>query len=153
VAGAVCNPVSGEMFHARRGGGAYLDGRRLLSGRAVPLARAVIGTGFGYDAALRARQATVAAALLPQVADLRRLGAASLDLCFLAAGRLDGYFEVGLNPWDYAAGGLVAAEAGCVASGLRGRPPGAAMYAAARPELAPEFFALLEALATDQVSS
>jgi myo-inositol-1(or 4)-monophosphatase len=149
----VCNPMSGETFHARAGGGAFVAGERLSGPRDVPLARAVVGTGFGYDAAARARQVAVVAPLLPKVADIRRLGAASLDLCFLAAGRLDAYFEAGLNSWDHAAGGLVAAEAGCVASGLRGRPPSERLYAAAGPALAPAFFALLESLAADEVSS
>jgi myo-inositol-1(or 4)-monophosphatase len=153
VAGAVCNPLTAETFHAHVGGGAFLGERRLSGPRPVPLARAVVGTGFGYDAAVRTRQIAVVAPLLPQVADIRRLGAASLDLCFLAAGRLDAYFEAGLNRWDHAAGGLIAAEAGCIASGLRGRPPSGRMYAAAGPELAPVFFALLETLNADAVSS
>ncbi|HKC26395.1 MAG TPA: inositol monophosphatase family protein, partial [Jatrophihabitans sp.] len=153
VAGAVCNPASGETFHARRGAGAYLGDQRLRGPRDVPLARAVVGTGFGYDAQMRARQAKVVAPLLPRIADIRRLGAASLDLCFVAAGRLDAYFEAGLNPWDHAAGGLVAFEAGCVLSGLRGRPPGRAFYAAAPPHLAAELFALLERMDADAVSS
>jgi myo-inositol-1(or 4)-monophosphatase len=153
VAGAVCNPATGETFHARLGGGAFLDGRRLTGPREVPVQRAVVGTGFGYDAARRSRQADVITRLLPRVADIRRLGAASLDLCFLAAGRLDAYFEVGLNPWDHAAGGLVAQEAGCVASGLRGRAPGAHFYAAAGPALAGDFFDLLAEIGADEVSS
>jgi myo-inositol-1(or 4)-monophosphatase len=153
VAGAVCNPISGEMFHARLGGGAYLGDERLSGPRAVPLDRAVVGTGFGYDAAVRARQAAVLVPLLSQVADVRRLGAASLDLCFLGAGRLDAYFEAGLNRWDHAAGGLVATEAGCVVTGLRGRTAGERLYAAAGPGLAAEFFALLESVGVDTVSS
>lgn len=150
-AGAVCNPVSGELYRARLGGGAFLNDRPLPAARQVPLARAVVGTGFGYDAGRRGRQAQVAARLLPQVGDIRRLGAASLDLCFLAAGRLDAYYEVGLNPWDYAAGGLVATEAGCVTSGLRDRPGSPEFFAAARPGLADEFFALLAELDADAV--
>jgi myo-inositol-1(or 4)-monophosphatase len=153
VAGAVCNPVTGATFHARLGGGSFLDGRRLRGPRDVPLQRAVVGTGFGYDAARRQRQAEVITRVLPRVADIRRLGAASLDLCFLAAGRLDAYFEVGLNPWDHAAGGLVAREAGCVTSGLHGRPAGGDCYAAAGPALAGDFFALLEQAGADAVSS
>ena len=151
VAGAVCNVASGELFHAHRGGGAWLDDLRLDGPREVPLARAVIGTGFAYDAALRARQARVAADVLPLVADIRRLGAAALDLCYVAAGRLDGYFEAGLNIWDYAAGGLVAAESGCVSSGLRGRPSSPEFYAVAAPSLAPELFDLLERTGADRV--
>lgn len=152
VAGAVCNPVSGETFHAHLGGGAYLGGTRLRGPRAVPLERAVVGTGFGYDAGLRARQMSVAAPLLPRVGDLRRLGSAALDLCFVAAGRLDAYYEVGLNPWDHAAGGLIATEAGCTVSGLRGRPPSGLLYAVAGAGLATDFFALLENLGADTLS-
>jgi myo-inositol-1(or 4)-monophosphatase len=152
VAGAVANPESGETFRAHLGGGAYLGDRPLSGPRDVPLERAVIGTGFGYDAALRAAQAAAVAPLLPQVGDIRRLGSAALELCFLAAGRLDAYYEVGLNEWDHAAGGLVAAESGCLVTGLRGRAPSKQMYAAAGPGLAPAFFAALEAVGADRVS-
>jgi myo-inositol-1(or 4)-monophosphatase len=151
VAGAVSNPISGETFRARRGGGAYLGDQRLSGPRDVPLHRAVVATGFGYDAELRTRQLAAVGPMLPLIADIRRLGAASLDLCFLAAARVDAYFEAALNPWDHAAGGLVAAEAGCVASGLRGQRPGRHLYAAAGPALAGEFFALLESVAADDV--
>ena len=87
---------------------------------APSLGLALIGTGFGYDAGRRARQAEVVRSVLPVVRDIRRLGAASLDLCALACGRLDGYFERGLNLWDYAAAGLIAAEAGARVEGLAG---------------------------------
>ena len=153
VAGSVANPASGETFHARLGAGAFLGGVRLTGPRDVPLAGAVVGTGFGYDASRRARQGSVVARLLPDVADIRRLGAAALDLCFLAAGRIDAYFEAGLNPWDHAAGGLVATEAGCVVSGLRGRSASQRFYAAAGPGLADDFFALLESVDADEVST
>lgn len=153
VAGAVCNPLSGETFRASLGGGAYLGDQRLAGPREVALSRAVVGTGFGYDTAVRTKQAEVVASLLGRIADIRRLGAASLDLCYLAAARLDAYFEAGLNRWDHAAGGLVAHEAGCVLGGLRGRPPSERLYAAAGPGLAREFFALLEAVGADAVST
>ena len=151
VAGAVTNPVTGETFRAHLGGGAYLGEQRLTGPRAVPLERAVVATGFGYDAQARARQIAAVAPLLTRIADIRRLGAASLDLCFLGAGRVDAYFEAALNRWDHAAGGLVAMEAGCVVSGLRGQPPGRHLYAATRPELAGEFFAALESVEADRV--
>jgi myo-inositol-1(or 4)-monophosphatase len=151
VAGAVCNPVSGELFRAVRGDGAYLGEQRLHGPRAVPVSQAVVGTGFGYEAGRRSRQIEVVARLLPQVADIRRLGAASLDLCAVAAGRLDAYFEAGLNPWDYAAGALIAAEAGCAVSGLAGRMPSPAMTAVAGSATAEEFFALLTELGADRV--
>ncbi len=152
VAGAVCNPVSGELFTATLGGGAALDGQRLSGPRSVELSRAVVGTGFGYDREVRRRQAQVVAELLPRVADVRRLGSAALDLCAVACGRLDGYFESGLNPWDYGAGALIAAEAGCVVSGLRGQPLSTRMAAVAGPGLATDLFGLLEELAADQVA-
>jgi myo-inositol-1(or 4)-monophosphatase len=151
LAGAVINPVSGELFHAHRGGGAFLDDQRLTGPRDVPLHRAVVGTGFGYDAHLRARQVAAVAPLLPRFADIRRVGSAALELCYLAAARLDAYFEAALNPWDHAAGGLVAREAGCRVSGLRGKPPGRHLYAAAGPRLAEEFFAVLESVDADRV--
>ena len=153
LAGAVCNPVTGEVYAAHRGGGARLDGERLTGPRDVPLERAVVGTGFSYDAGVRRAQAAVVAALLPRVADVRRMGAASLDLCAVAAGRLDAYFEAGLHPWDYAAGLLIASEAGCVGSGLRGAAPGNRLVAVAGPSLAGTFFAALTELRADAVSS
>jgi myo-inositol-1(or 4)-monophosphatase len=150
-AGAVCNVATGEVFRAHRGGGAFLGERRLAGPRSVPLARSVIGTGFGYDAQRRARQARVVAELLPRVADIRRIGAASLDLCSVAAGRLDGYFESGLNAWDYAAGALIASEAGCTVRGPRGQPPSSTLVVAAGAECAADLIALLEELGADQV--
>jgi myo-inositol-1(or 4)-monophosphatase len=149
VAACVHNPVSRELFHATLGDGAFVGKQRLLGPRDVPVQRAVVGTGFGYDAAQRAGQAAVVAALLPRIADIRRLGSAALDLCAVAAGRLDAYFEVGLNPWDWSAGALIAREAGCLVSGLHGREPSAQMIAVAGPALAPELFRLLEELGAD----
>jgi len=151
VAGCVHNPISGELFHATLGGGAFEGDQRLPGPRRVPLERAVVATGFGYEAGRRAKQAAIVATLLPRIADIRRLGSAALDLCTVAAGRLDGYFEVGLNSWDWSAGVLIASEAGCVVSGLRGRAPGGAMTAVAGATLAPELFALLEELGADDV--
>ncbi|MGI8762130.1 MAG: inositol monophosphatase family protein [Jatrophihabitantaceae bacterium] len=153
VAGAVCDAASGELFRAQRGGGAYLDGRRLHGPRPVPLAQAVLGTGFGYDAGVRARQGELLAAVLPRVADIRRLGSASLDLCAVAVGRLDGYFETGLSPWDHAAGALIASEAGCLVSGLRAEPPDERLTAVAGPVAAAELFSLLDELLAGPLSS
>jgi myo-inositol-1(or 4)-monophosphatase len=153
LAGAVCNVASGEVFRANRGGGAHLGELRLTGPQEVPMGRAVVGIGFGYGAAQRRRQGVVVARLLPRVADIRRLGSASLDLCAVAAGRLDAYFEAGLQVWDYAAGVLIATEAGCAASGLRSRPPSSNLTAVTGKSLAVEFFALLEELGADAVSS
>jgi myo-inositol-1(or 4)-monophosphatase len=162
VAGCVVNPASGDVFRAVLGRGAFhhrsigLDDDRgeatpLAGPRLVSLARAVIGTGFGYDAARRARQGRVVAQLLPRIGDIRRIGAASLDLCSVAAGWLDGHYEAGLNPWDYAAGLLIAAEAGCLSSGLHGRAAGNEFCAVAGPDLAADLFAVLTELEADGV--
>jgi myo-inositol-1(or 4)-monophosphatase len=151
LAGAVCNPATREMFHAVRGAGAWLDGRRLTGPRRVSLDRAVIGTGFSYDRDRRGRQASVVGQLLPRVADIRRLGSAALDLCAVAAGRLDGYYEVGLNLWDYAAGALVATEAGCTVSGVRGGPPSGYLTVAAGAELSPDLVEVLTEVHAESV--
>lgn len=151
VAGAVINPVRDELYTAWQGGGAWLGERRLRGPRPITLDRAVIGTGFGYDRDRRRRQGEIAARLLGRVADIRRMGSAALDLCAVAAGQLDGYYESGLNPWDYAAGALIAAEAGCVTTGLHGRAPDSRFTAAAGPDLAPDLFAVLDELNADEI--
>jgi myo-inositol-1(or 4)-monophosphatase len=120
LAGVVVNPVSGEVFEASAGGGARLGGRDLAVVADVALGQALVGTGFSYSAERRRAQAEVLTDLLPRVRDIRRIGAASLDLCAVAAGRLDAYYEIGLNPWDHAAGALIAREAGATISGLHG---------------------------------
>ncbi len=110
---------------------------------------ALIGTGFGYRADRRRRQGRVAAALLPRVRDIRRMGAASVDLCMVASRALDGYYERGLNPWDMAAGALVVVESGGVVAGLRGRAAGEAMTVCGPPTLVSELVAALEELDAD----
>ncbi|GAB3577036.1 inositol monophosphatase family protein [Amycolatopsis endophytica] len=114
VAGAVVEPVSGRCWTAVRGEGAWLDGRRLAVSSPSRLELSLVGTGFAYSAQRRARQARFVADLVTRVRDVRRAGVASLDLCAVAAGWLDGYVEHGLNRWDWAAGALVASEAGAV---------------------------------------
>jgi myo-inositol-1(or 4)-monophosphatase len=134
VAGCVHNPVSGETWTAGRGVGAFLDGRRLAVAEPPALDRALTGTGFGYFAGRRRTQARVLAELLPRVRDIRRIGCAAIDLCMVATGRLDAYFERGLHAWDMAAASLVVEEAGGVVRGIGGKPPSEAMVvAAARP--------------------
>lgn len=118
LAGAVHNPAIGELYSASRGAGAWLGARPIRVADAVPLERALVATGFGYDAEVRRRQGAIAAALLPRVRDIRRIGTASLDLAYVADGRLDAYYERGLNPWDQAAGAIIAQEAGAVVKGL-----------------------------------
>jgi fructose-1,6-bisphosphatase/inositol monophosphatase family enzyme len=148
VAGAVFVPVRGEMFSAFAGGGAWLEtageSARLHCGPGVPLRQALVGTGFGYLPGRRQVQGEVVAALLPRLRDIRRIGVASVDLCAVAAGRLDGFYERGLNYWDWAAGALVASESGAVVGGLSGRPLSSSMAVAAGPAL---FRPLSEALA------
>ncbi|ACU53598.1 Inositol-phosphate phosphatase [Acidimicrobium ferrooxidans DSM 10331] len=112
LVGVVWDLGSDETFIAVRGQGAWLGDTRLAVRPSVPLADALVGTGFAYDASVRAVQGRVLAAMIDQVRDVRRFGAAALDLCWTAAGRLDAYFETGLKPWDEAAGALVVREAG-----------------------------------------
>lgn len=150
VAGVVHNPVSGETWSATLGGGAFLNGRRSAVSGCRRLDRALVATGFGYAASRRALQARVLAAVLPQVRDVRRFGSASLDLCAVASGRVDAYYERGLQPWDLAAGGLVAAEAGAVVAGLHGAPAGEDLVVAANPTLFPALHDLLEPLGVDR---
>lgn len=155
VAAAVLNPLSGELFTAVAGGGARLEDARgtrqqLRVGPGPALDQALVATGFGYDAARRAEQVAVVAALLPRVRDIRRIGAASLDLCAVAAGRVDAYFERGTSAWDHAAGGLVAQEAGGLVTGLRGAAAGPAMVLAAPPSLHRTLHDLLVDLGADR---
>lgn len=149
-AGVVHNPVSGETWAAVRGAGAVLNGEPIAASGCADLSMALVGTGFGYDAQRRARQAAVLADLIPLVRDIRRAGAASLDLCAVACGRLDAYYERGLKPWDLAAGGLIAAEAGAVVSGLNGAEAGEAMTLATTPAIADELRTLLQDLGADR---
>ncbi|NIZ92121.1 inositol monophosphatase [Kineosporiaceae bacterium B12] len=143
LVGCVHDPAGAETWTAVRGGGAHLDGRALHAEDGPELAGALVATGFGYDAARRAEQAAVVARLLPRVRDLRRIGTASLDLCAVAAGRVDAYYERGLKPWDFAAALLVATEAGAVVTGFTGGAPGGEGLLAAGPALHPEVLAAL----------
>jgi myo-inositol-1(or 4)-monophosphatase len=139
VAGAVYVPRRDEMFSAVLGGGAQLESGGITSvlhcNSGVPFAQALVGTGFGYLEARRKVQGEVVAALLPRLRDIRRIGVASVDLCAVAAGRLDGFYERGLNYWDWAAGALVATESGALVGGLNGRPVSESMAVAAGPGL------------------
>ncbi len=120
LAGAVYAPVTDELFAAARGAGATRNGEAIHCSSAVDLAMALVGSGFNYSPAVRGRQAARLASLLLEVRDLRRYGSAALDLCMVACGRLDAYFEEHLNSWDFAAGVLIAAEAGATTSDLHG---------------------------------
>jgi myo-inositol-1(or 4)-monophosphatase len=175
VAGVVAVPLHGETFLAVRGQGAWrrtdsglhsaigsgaigsgaigsgADGDTALRcNRGVPLGQALVGTGFGYLPGRRRVQGEVVSALLPQIRDIRRGGSAAVDLCMVAAGRLDAFYERGLNHWDYAAGALIAAEAGARVTGLAGRPPGSSMTVAAGPGLYEALTGALAALSPER---
>jgi myo-inositol-1(or 4)-monophosphatase len=139
VAGVVEVPRFGETFTAVAGQGAWLRRRdtvvALHCNLPVALGHALVGTGFGYDSGRRQVQGEIIAKLLPHVRDIRRGGSAAVDLCSVAAGRMDAFFERGLNYWDFAAGGLIAREAGATVGGLGGRPESTSMAVAAGPEL------------------
>ena len=137
IVGVVLDIVRDELFSAVRGGGATRNGVAITASSCRDVAQALVGTGFGYRPEQRRRQAEVLVEVLPAVRDIRRQGAAALDLCSVACGRLDAYFEEGLAAWDLAAGGLVAAEAGAEVTDLRGGPPVAhAVVVAAAPGIA-----------------
>jgi myo-inositol-1(or 4)-monophosphatase len=135
LAGAVYDAVAGEMFTAGRKEGAYLNGKRLGKLNSPSLAESLIGTGFSYSAEIRLAQAKLLPKVLPNVRDIRRAGAASLDLCYVGAGRLDGYYEAMLQPWDRAAGLLVATESGAASSDVEGLVPGHSTLVVAQPTL------------------
>ncbi|MFC1414233.1 inositol monophosphatase family protein [Streptacidiphilus sp. N1-12] len=122
LVGVVEVPPRAETLHAVRGAGAFLNGRQLRRGPAPEMAQALIGTGFGYLRERRVRQAAVARELIPRFRDIRRAGSGAIDLCDVAIGRLDGFYERGLHPWDHAAGVLVVTEAGALAGGRPGAP-------------------------------
>jgi myo-inositol-1(or 4)-monophosphatase len=132
--GVVYDPMRHELFAAERDAGATLGGRSIRVREAPPLAEALVATGFGYDATWRAEQAEVVRRLLPAVRDIRRAGSAALDLAWLAAGRLDAYYERGLSAWDWAAGSLLVREAGGAVEELAGEPFG--LIAGPRPLVA-----------------
>jgi myo-inositol-1(or 4)-monophosphatase len=138
VVGVVLDPVRDECFSATRAGGAHLNGEPIAASERRDLSTALVATGFGYDSAVRARQAEVITAVLPRVRDIRRAGAAALDLGWCACGRYDAFFERGLKRWDYAAGGLIAARAGLIVRPLVSGADGPAGLLAAPPALVDE---------------
>ena len=143
LAGAVYNPVTGELFRATLGKGSWLEQDADPDAAPVRLqvndepgpAGALVATGFGYDPATHAGDLERVERVMPMARDIRRMGSAALDLAFVAAGRLDGYFERGIHPWDHAAGGLLVTEAGGVLGGEPGGRPGNTMAIATGPAL------------------
>jgi myo-inositol-1(or 4)-monophosphatase len=150
VAGAVANVPTGEVFSAAVGGGAHVRRAGVSTPlRCTPvedLSMALVGTGFGYAKEQRLRQAQTLAGLLPDVRDMRRLGSCALDLCMVAAGRLDAYYEDGVHVWDWAAGALIAAEAGAWLALPSVDGGGSDLIVAAAPGIAAELDAALRSL-------
>jgi myo-inositol-1(or 4)-monophosphatase len=145
VAGVVCDPVHSDEFAAARGRGATRNGRPIRVPDHDDLRTALVATGFAYDPAARARQAEVLTYVLPRVRDIRRVGAAAVDLCSVAIGRVNAYYERGLGPWDLAAGALVAAEAGAEVGSLDGPAVAGGLIIAAPRSLFPLLRDLLAA--------
>ena len=133
--GVVYAPSINSLWTATKDGGASCNGKKISCNNPVEFNRALIGTGFSYDLKDRADQARIASKLLLEIRDLRRLGAGAVDLCLVATGRLDAFYELGLNEWDLAAGGLIATEAGALVTGRNGQPAGKEMVIAAGPHL------------------
>jgi fructose-1,6-bisphosphatase/inositol monophosphatase family enzyme len=133
VVGVVHDPMHGDVFKAAKGRGATRNGTPISASTKDDLATALVGTGFSYERDRRRRQANVLSQVLPHIRDIRRMGAAAVDLCSVACGRLDAFYERGLGPWDLAAGALIAGEAGAAVGDLTGGPPsGDFVLAAAR---------------------
>jgi len=145
-AGAVHDVVLNRTWAAARGLGATVNGQPIENAHLTPapLAKSLVATGFGYAPNRRAGQARVLTQVLPQVRDIRRLGSAAIDLCLQAEGIVDLYYERGLQPWDLAAGTLIAAEAGSLVTGLRGLPASELMTVAGRGEAVRELIEILE---------
>jgi myo-inositol-1(or 4)-monophosphatase len=142
LAGAVFAPLlfGGALWSAHQGGGAWLrignqEPTRLRVNSNVPLHLALLATGFSYSTQTRTKQGARFAQLIPQVRDIRRMGAAAVDLCLVASGMVDGYFEEELSPWDLAAGELIATEAGALVTNATGGKAGRDMVVAAEPTL------------------
>ncbi len=149
--GVVADPTHARTYSAVKGRGAFCDDRPLRLGPAAPLPACLVATGFGYDPDRRGRQGRVAAELLPLVRDIRRMGAAALDLCSVAAGRVDAYYEVGLSMWDLAAGALIASEAGARTGTIDGGPLHPRAVLVAHPERFDELSRLLVELGAPEV--
>jgi myo-inositol-1(or 4)-monophosphatase len=148
--GVIEIPTLGETFNAIRGRGAFRNDRPIAVSTCSDLSQALVATGFSYDAEERKRQARVLGDIVASVRDIRRFGAASVDLCHVASGRVDGYYERGLHAWDLAAGGLLVTEAGGRVEGLHGAQAGETLVLAAGPALFGPLHDLLAPLRPDR---
>ena len=135
IAGVVYAPSIGALWKATKGGGAFLNNKLIKCNDPVKLNMALIATGFSYDLELRKEQGSRIQRMIPQIRDIRRNGAAAVDLCYVAMGAVDAYFESSLKEWDFAAGGLIATEAGAIISGRSGGAPDGDMVVCAGPAL------------------
>lgn len=135
VAGIVHDPLNRDVFTAVLGRGARRNGVEIATSTETRLSHALVATGFSYEPERRARQAGVLQQVIPQVRDIRRMGAAAVDLCSVACGRVDAFYERGLQPWDHAAGGLIAREAGARVGDLQGDAASSSFTLAAPPAL------------------
>lgn len=144
VAGVVHDPMHGDVFRAAKGRGATRNAEPISASTNADLTTALVGTGFSYERERRLRQANVLTQVLPHVRDIRRMGAAAVDLCSVACGRLDAFYERGLGPWDLAAGGLIAQEAGAAVGDLAGGAASSEFVLAASRELFEPLRALLD---------
>lgn len=143
IAGVVSDPLHGDLYTATAGGGAFRNGLGVVVSGEEQLSTALVATGFSYLADRRREQAQVLSKLISEVRDIRRMGAASLDLCSVASGRVDAYYESGLSPWDFAAGILIATEAGAAVGDLSGGVPSADFVLASSPGIFDELRRLL----------
>lgn len=150
LVGVVFDPAKDELWQAVRGRGSTLNGSSLRCSAASTLGQSLVATGFGYDERRRAAQARILPSLLPTVRDIRRLGSGALDLCAVAAGRVDAYYEQGLSPWDLSAGRLIATEAGARVGGLHGKPASHDLVVAAAPGVFDALHDLLVAADADR---
>lgn len=154
IAGVVYLPETGQMYISSRGLGAWEltanSHRKLQTSTCTDLSQALIATGFGYSVPRRVGQARVLNAVLPQIADIRRMGSCAIDLCYLADGIFDGYYERGVLPWDHAAGGLIAREAGAIVGGINGDLESEEIMVAATPGIHDQLVSILKINNADQ---
>ncbi len=150
VAGVVLDPIQHHLFTAVIGHGARRNGARISVSDETDLGRSLVATGFSYEAERREKQAVVLQRVIPHIRDIRRMGAAAIDLCSVACGRVDAYYERGLQPWDHAAGALIAREAGAIVTSLHGPTPDFDLTLAAPPALHGPLHDLLVAARADE---
>lgn len=154
IVGVVAVPTYGVTYFGVRGQGSFRERgavvERIRPSAVTELSMALTATGFGYAAERRAFQAEVLQTMLPEIRDIRRAGSAAVDICWVADGSVDAFYEKGLNPWDFTASSVIAAEAGVVLAGLDGRLPNSDLTIAANPVLFAKFHDRLKSLDADR---